>query len=140
MLKKLFTWYNKLCYDKTNKKGDIMEKEVSNNALEEKKIQQVLKEFLGKQEQIPPMYSAIKVNGKKLYEYARKGEQVEIKPRQIEIYSIELLNIKKEQRQIEFQVYCSKGTYIRSLCEDIAEKLGTYRLYVRIKKNTSWRF
>ena len=63
----------------------IQEKQVPDKALEKQKIQQVLKEFLGKQEQMPPMYSAIKVNGKKLYEYARKGEQVQIEPRQIEI-------------------------------------------------------
>ena len=116
----------------------IQEKQVPDKALEKQKIQQVLKEFLGKQEQMPPMYSAIKVNGKKLYEYARKGEQVQIEPRQIEIYKIELLDINKEQKQIKFQVHCSKGTYIRSLCEDIAEKLETCRLYVKSKKNTSW--
>ena len=79
----------------------------------------------GKQEQIPPIYSAIKVNGKKLYEYARKGQEVEIKPRQIEIYNIILNNIDKENKIIEYTVNCSKGTYIRSLCEDIAKKLGT---------------
>ena len=79
----------------------------------------------GKQEQIPPIYSAIKVNGKKLYEYARKGQEVEIKPRQIEIYNINLNNIDKENKIIEYTVNCSKGTYIRSLCEDIAKKLGT---------------
>ena len=81
--------------------------------------------MIGKQEQIPPKYSAIKVNGKKLYEYARKGQEVEIKPRKIEIYKIELIKINKKDKKIEFNVSCSKGTYIRSLCEDIAEKLGT---------------
>ena len=69
------------------------------------------------------MYSAIKVNGKKLYEYARKGQTIEIKPREIEIYSIELLNINNNE--ITFRVHCSKGTYIRTLCENIAEKLET---------------
>lgn len=103
----------------------IEEKEVKPNCLQIQKVQQVLKAFLGKQTQIPPMYSAIKINGKKLYEYARKGQTVEIEPRQIEIYEIELVKILKEQKQIEFQVHCSKGTYIRSLCEDIAKKLET---------------
>ncbi|MCI8759644.1 MAG: tRNA pseudouridine(55) synthase TruB [Clostridia bacterium] len=103
----------------------IEEKEVKPNCLQTQKVQQVLKAFLGKQTQIPPMYSAIKINGKKLYEYARKGQTVEIEPRQIEIYEIELIKILKEQKQIEFQVHCSKGTYIRSLCEDIAKKLET---------------
>lgn len=71
------------------------------------------------------MYSAIKVNGKKLYEYARKGESVEIKPREIEIFDINLINIDIENTCIDFKVHCSKGTYIRSLCEEIAQKLET---------------
>ena len=74
---------------------------------------------------MPPIYSAIKVNGKKLYEYARKGEKIELEPREIEIYEIQLLHINKESLEIEFRVSCSKGTYIRSLCEDIAKKLYT---------------
>lgn len=89
----------------------------------ENKIKEVLESFIGKQEQIPPMYSAIKVNGKKLYEYARKGESIELTPRKIEIYNIELLKI--EQNTIKIKIACSKGTYIRSLCEDISEKLNT---------------
>lgn len=87
------------------------------------KIEEILKTFLGKQKQIPPMYSAIKVNGKKLYEYARSGEKVEVPEREIEIYSIKLLNVV--DTEIEFEVSSSKGTYIRTLCEDIAESLGT---------------
>ena len=71
------------------------------------------------------MYSAIKVNGKKLYEYARKGQKINVEPRKIEIYKIELLNINDRKDEIQFRVECSKGTYIRSLCEDIAEKLQT---------------
>ena len=110
--------------DTADTEGKIVEeKEVTNKMLEETVIKEVLNKFLGKQEQIPPIYSAIKVNGKKLYEYARKGQTVEIKPRQIEIYSIELLSIDKNLKQIEFKVSCSKGTYIRSLCEDIGNKL-----------------
>lgn len=88
-------------------------------------VEETINSFIGKQEQIPPIYSAIKVNGKKLYEYAREGKNVEIKPRNIEIYDIKLEKIDKEEEEIEFVVLCSKGTYIRSLCEDIAEKLGT---------------
>ena len=71
------------------------------------------------------MYSAIKVNGKKLYEYARKGKKVEVKDREIEIYKIELLEINQKESEIIFKVECSKGTYIRTLCENIAEKLNT---------------
>ena len=103
----------------------VEEQEVSEEIYQKEKIENTLKTFLGKQKQTPPIYSAIKVKGKKLYEYARKGEKIEIQPRQIEIYEIKLLQINKEQKQIEFQVHCSKGTYIRSLCEDIAKKLNT---------------
>jgi len=98
----------------------IQEKEVDLKNLEEGKVKNVLKSFEGKQEQIPPMYSAIKVNGKKLYEYAREGKQIEIKPRQIEIYGINLEKIDPKGKTITIKVYTSKGTYIRSLCKDIA--------------------
>lgn len=109
-----------------DQEGEVIEEqEIANNALEPQYVTKRLKEFLGKQIQTPPMYSAIKVNGKKLYEYARKGQNVEVPKREIEIYEMELLNIDKQNKKIEYKVHCSKGTYIRSLCEDIAEKLGT---------------
>ncbi len=103
----------------------IGKKEVPQTIFQKENIEEILKSFLGKQEQIPPMYSAIKVKGKKLYEYARKGQTIEIQPRQIEIYKIKLLQMEEEQKQIQFRVACSKGTYMRSLCEDIAQRLGT---------------
>lgn len=103
----------------------IEQKEVTAEMLNKDNIEKKLQQFIGKQEQIPPIYSAIKVNGKKLYEYARKGQEVELKPRQIEIYSIQLVGINEKEKQISFKVKCSKGTYIRSLCEDISKKLGT---------------
>ena len=122
--------------DTADTEGKIVEeKEVTNKMLEKTVIKEVLNKFLGKQEQIPPIYSAIKVNGKKLYEYARKGQTVEIKPRQIEIYSIELLSIDKKLKQIEFKVSCSKGTYIRSLCEDRGNKHRNCSRYEGIGKN-----
>lgn len=102
--------------------------DASGEVLEEKEfcgvenVEEVLVSFLGKQMQYPPIYSAIKVNGKKLYEYAREKKEVEIKPREIEIKDIELLSVC--QNEIQFRVICSKGTYIRSLCVDIAKKLG----------------
>lgn len=112
--------------DTADGEGDVIEeKEISKDIYQKGKIEKVLYSFLGEQEQIPPMYSAIKVKGKKLYEYARKGQTIEIQPRKIEIYEIKLLQINQEKNQIAFQVHCSKGTYIRSLCEDIAKKLGT---------------
>lgn len=98
-------------------------------------VEKTLKQFIGKQQQTPPIYSAIKVNGKKLYDYARQGESVYIEPRNIEIYDIELINLNPELKQIQFKVSCSKGTYIRSLCQDIATKLGTVG-YMRELKRT----
>ena len=106
--------------------GNILQEEnVSEEILKKEYVEKVLLSMVGKQEQVPPIYSAIKVNGKKLYEYARKGQEVEIKPREITIYSMKLNNINIEQKTINFTVECSKGTYIRSLCEDIANKMGT---------------
>ena len=112
--------------DTADAEGKIIEeKDVNIDSLSEENVKKVLSTFLGKQKQIPPMYSAIKVNGKKLYQYARQGQEVEIKPREIEIYEIKLTNLDREKKQISFVVGCSKGTYIRSLCEDIADRLGT---------------
>ena len=76
--------------------------------------------FIGKQKQLPPMISSVRVNGRKLYEYARKNETVDRPLRDIEIYEIEVLN----EAKMQFRVFCSSGTYIRSLCRDIAEKSG----------------
>jgi len=112
----------------------IEEKEIDTNLLNKSNITAILKSFIGKQEQIPPIYSAIKVNGKKLYEYARKGQEVEIKPRQIEIYDINLIDFSIEEKQIEFEVFCGKGTYIRSLCEDIAQKINTVGYMKELKR------
>lgn len=110
--------------DTADAEGEVVEEQEVGD-LNQKNAKQILNTFLGKQEQVPPMYSAIKVNGKKLYEYARKGQTVEIQPRQIEIYDIKLMELDKGNNQLQFQVSCSKGTYIRSLCEDIAKRLGT---------------
>lgn len=112
--------------DTADAEGKIIQEEIVNLDFKDKSyIEKVLKSFIGKQEQTPPIYSAIKVKGKKLYEYARKGQQVEIPKRQIEIYQISIKQLDDEKNQIIFEVSCSKGTYIRSLCENIAEKLGT---------------
>ena len=106
--------------------GQIIKKiNVDKSILTVENIQNVLKTFIGKQEQEPPIYSAIKVNGKKLYEYARQGQKIEIKPRKIEIYEIKLLKIDTEQNTFDISISCSKGTYIRSLARDIAKSLGT---------------
>lgn len=112
--------------DTLDSEGSILEERIVDGKLFNKEnVQRVLECQIGKQIQTPPIYSAIKVNGKKLYEYARKGVEVEIPKREIEIYNIELLDINEKDKTIEFRVHCSKGTYIRTLCENIAEKLGT---------------
>lgn len=103
----------------------ITEKEVDKSIFNTEKIQTVLKQLEGKQMQRPPIYSAIKIKGKKLYEYARKNEEIEIPEREIEIHSLQLMSYDEVEETISFRVHCSKGTYIRSLCETIAEKLGT---------------
>ena len=114
---------------KTNtgdEEGEIIErKEVNIDILKNTYIEDVLKSFIGNQKQKPPIYSAIKINGKKLYEYARNNESVEIQERDIEVYEAKLLEINKNEVEIRIQISVSKGTYIRKLCEDISEKLGT---------------
>ena len=90
----------------------------------EEEVITAIQSFVGKQMQLPPMYSALKVNGQKLYELARKGQEVERKPRPITIYEIEILEMNLPEFKI--RVKCSKGTYIRTLCNDIGEQLGCY--------------
>lgn len=110
--------------DTADSEGAIIEeRQIDYSVLQKENVEKILQSFIGKQEQIPPMYSAIKINGKKLYEYARKNEKIELEPRHIEIYKMDLINIIKDT--IIFKVQCSKGTYIRSLCEDIAKRLNT---------------
>lgn len=112
--------------DTADSEGKVInEQNVDNSMMQSEKIVKVLDSFIGKQMQTPPIYSAIKINGKKLYEYARKNIEVEIEPRQIEIFSIQLDEVNEDEKIICFTVKCSKGTYIRSLCENIAERLGT---------------
>ena len=118
--------------DTADVEGKIIEEKKVDEKYIKENLLQVLESFVGKQEQIPPMYSAIKKNGKKLYEYARTGEKVDIEPRKIEIYKIDLN--KYDKNIISFVVSCSKGTYIRSLCEDIAEKLNTVGYMKNLKR------
>ena len=121
--------------DTADGEGKIIEsQEILPQMLEVKNVKKALTKMLGKQQQIPPMYSAIKVNGKKLYEYARCGKNIEVQPRTIEIYNIELIDINTKEKQIKFIVSCSKGTYIRTLCEKIAENLGTIGYMKELKR------
>ena len=106
--------------------GDVSGKTVATKEVPEfsqADLEQVLQKFLGMQKQVPPMYSAIKIGGEKLYQLARKGEEVERAARDIEIYALEILGFNLPE--IRIRVECSKGTYIRTLGEDIAVALGT---------------
>ncbi len=96
--------------------------------------------FRGEIEQLPPIYSAIKVNGKKLYEYARKGESVEIKPRKVCINELKILGFDEEKQQVELFISCSKGTYIRSIANDLGEKLGTYGHLIKLIRLKAGKF
>lgn len=121
--------------------GDITGKiidEDTNYDIDMNKIKRTLDKFIGKQEQIPPMYSAIKVNGKKLYELAREGIEIEREARKIEIFEIK--NIEWKDETLKYTVHCSKGTYIRSLCEDIAGELGTIGTMTNLRRIQSGEF
>lgn len=110
--------------------GEVLE-ENQVNVLEQEIID-VVNSFVGKQKQVPPMYSALKVNGKKLYELAREGKIIEREARDIEIFSIEDIDIDK--KKVSFKVHCSKGTYIRTLCSNIGEKLGCGAAMSRLER------
>ncbi|MGN0483952.1 MAG: tRNA pseudouridine(55) synthase TruB [Lachnospiraceae bacterium] len=100
--------------------GEILEKNVVD--VQKDQVEEAIGSFVGTYDQIPPMYSALKVNGKKLCDLARAGIEVERKPRKVQIFSIQILEISLPR--VRMRVHCSKGTYIRTLCHDIGQKLG----------------
>ncbi len=100
--------------------GTVLEEHEVN--VTEQEVREIIHSFVGESRQVPPMYSALKVNGQKLCDLARAGKTVERQPRPITIFSIEILKI--ELPRVRMRVHCSKGTYIRTLCQDIGEKLG----------------
>lgn len=104
--------------------GQVIKTEELCCDLTEQNILPVIQSFVGEYDQIPPMYSALKVQGKRLYDLARAGLVVERKPRRVQIMEISDLIISMEEKTVDFTVHCSKGTYIRTLCYDIGEKLG----------------
>lgn len=108
--------------DTLDAEGEILTEQPVSVTREE--IENAIMSFVGEIEQIPPMFSAIKQGGKKLYELAREGITVERKSRRVQIFKIEIHEIDMENHTATFSVYCSKGTYIRTLCEDIGIKLG----------------
>jgi len=107
-------------------------------SVELNEFQKAVQNFTGKISQIPPMYSAIKINGEKLYNLARKGIEIERKPREIEIFNIEIIKFTESRAVID--VECSKGTYIRSLCHDIGEFMGTGAAMGKLIRLKSGRF
>ena len=110
--------------------GDVLEERAVN--VTEQEIRDVIDTFIGEIDQIPPMYSAIKKDGKKLYELARQGIEIEREPRRINIYSIDIIDINIPY--ITVDVHCSKGTYIRSLCDDIGTRLGTGAVMTELRR------
>ena len=117
--------------------GDVL-KVAEVPAYTEEELKIVVQEFTGQIFQVPPMYSALKVNGQKLCDLARAGKTVERKPRRIEIYSIEILSVSLPE--IAMRIHCSKGTYIRTLCNDIGERLGCHACMKELKRVRVGRF
>ena len=106
----------------------------------ETQIIETIESFVGEYAQIPPMYSALKVNGKKLYELAREGKVVERKPRPVKIINIDIHHIDLTNHLVSMTVECSKGTYIRTLCQDIGDKLGCGACMSGLKRTKVSRF
>lgn len=122
--------------DTLDAEGEVLtETEVN---VTEDEIRAAVMSFVGEIEQIPPMYSAIKQNGKKLYELARQGIEVERKPRKVTINSIDILEING--KTVTIDVSCSKGTYIRTLCADIGEKLGVGAYMTKLRRTKTGMF
>lgn len=103
-------------------------------------IQNALKNFEGEITQIPPIYSAIKVNGKKLYEYAREGKEINIEPRKVNIFKIELKDFNETSQQADILIKCSKGTYIRSIANDLGENLGCFGHLIKLIRTQAGKF
>jgi tRNA pseudouridine55 synthase len=112
--------------DTEDASGAVLETKTIDSSLDEEQIRSVINRFIGNIEQIPPMYSAVKVDGKRLHELAREGKTVERKARSVTIYDIvvEEINLHTEYPAVTYTVTCSKGTYVRTLCTDIGRALG----------------
>ena len=117
--------------------GDIIKE--YEYTFDENRLREVIDTFKGEQTQVPPMYSAIKINGKKLYEIAREGREIERKARKITIYDIRIAEINPPNKAI-IEIDCSKGTYIRSLCSDIGNKLGWGAFMSSLTRTASGKF
>lgn len=116
----------------------VVTSESSSIHVTEEKFDEILQTYVGEIEQVPPPYSAVKVKGRKAYEMARKGEQVELKPRKIQVYSLDIL--EWDPPEVVVDAYCSSGTYIRSLANDLGEALGTGAYLIGLRRTKSGRF
>ncbi|NEW05593.1 tRNA pseudouridine(55) synthase TruB [Paenibacillus sp. SYP-B3998] len=114
-----------LSTDTEDMTGNVLE-EVHQVTLDENHLRETLLSFVGVIEQVPPMFSAVKIDGKRLYELAREGKEVERKSRKVTIHELEILDVRLQEQypEVHFRVTCSKGTYIRTLCVDIGKALG----------------
>lgn len=121
-----------------DKSGEVLETFAVN--VDEEQIRLAVQKFVGEISQIPPMYSAIKIDGKKLYELAREGKTVERKPRQVTIKNIEIKEINLAEKTVKMLVDCSKGTYIRTLCQDIGTSLGCGGYMSALTRTKTGRF
>ena len=120
-------------YDSDGSITNTSQVDISEEVFEDK-----LQNFVGEIEQVPPPYSAVKVKGKKAYEIAREGEEIDLQPRKINVYSLELLEWAPPEAVID--VYCSSGTYVRSLAHDLGENLGSGAHLVGLRRTKSGRF
>jgi tRNA pseudouridine55 synthase len=118
--------------------GIVTKSNVSVDSITEDRFVEVLEQFIGEIEQVPPPYSAVKVKGKKAYEMAREGEEVDLSPRKINVYSLEVLEWAPPEVVID--VYCSSGTYVRSLANDLGNALGCGAHLVGLRRTKSGRF
>ena len=124
-------------YDSEGDETDFSADEIIEQLTEEQ-FDDILQQFVGEIEQVPPPYSAVKVKGRKAYEMARKGEEVELEPRIINVYSLEVLEWAPPEAVID--VYCSSGTYVRSLANDLGNSLGTGAHLIGLRRTKSGRF
>ena len=118
--------------------GDIIKTQAVN--VQPVQVEEMLKAFAGKQKQIPPMYSAVRVNGQRLYDLARQGVEVEREARDIDIYSIGLLDCDTANNTYTIDVECSKGTYIRTLCHDLGQQLGCGAVLTNLRRTMACGF
>lgn len=124
--------------DTYDAEGVVTKSTISVDDITEERFNDVLQEFVGEIEQVPPPYSAVKVKGKKAYEMAREGEDVDLSPRKIHVYSLEVLEWAPPEVVID--VYCSSGTYVRSLANDLGNRLGCGAHLVGLRRTKSGRF